>query len=192
MGTKASRPIPTASYPNHRLYATWKHQGPLVSDDLPRLVNQQMQNFQEHPPVKFSSLPPTSQPASQRRVQSPGKALGLRKSRSTDHLAHSNTLITAEQLLADQAKRRDQHRSPSVSSISSMKKSSSSLLSLNQMKTKKLPKNLQFVLINPNQLTVRLVTLSTLSLFPFCELELSRDRQRQLRHCLPRLVQRHS
>ena len=162
MGTKASRESPTASYPNHRLYATWKHQGPLVSDDLPRLVNQQLQNFQEHPPAQFSSLPPTSQAKIQHRVQSPGKVLGLRKSRSTADLLHSNTLITAEQLLKDQAKRRQQHRSPSVSSISSMKKSSSSLLSVNRMKTKKLPKNLQFVLINPNQLTVSLFTLSFL------------------------------
>ena len=156
MGSKTSRRSPPTAYANRRIDATWEVQGALVSDDLPRQTKQQLQNFHEHTPGKSLPVnnlkPPT-------RTHSPSKSLGLRKSRSNDHLAHANRIITAEELLSNQAKRRGRghNRSPSaassISNISTVQKSSSST-SVNQLNKKKVPNTHKFVLINSNHITV--------------------------------------
>ena len=139
MGTKASRQSPTANDPNHCVYATRKRQTELsVIDDLPRLTNQPLSNLAQQPPLSVSS-----QEKVQRRVESPRRSLELRKDRSTDHSAHSNTINTGEPSIEEEAKRSQPYRSPSSSSTS-----------VNPITTKNRPKHRQSILINPKQLTV--------------------------------------
>jgi hypothetical protein len=94
-----------------------------------------------------------------------GKPLGLRKSQSTDHLPSSTIFITAQELLKDQSKRTKRDKSSSSSQISVQSypnqgvQKSASTITANQLlnsavKRKKIPDDLQFVMIDSNLLQV--------------------------------------
>lgn len=169
-------------YPsNVRAYAKWEHRVALTSNDVSRAVSQEIQNLQRHnqiiPPstshiynpqeksVKVSSsnnnLAP-KKPLYDQNIQKP--KLGIRKSQSVENLSDTTSVITVQQLLYDQSKRRRRNKSPSSqistqSSMSSYIQKSTSSTSLNQVSTsknkrKKIPDDFTFVSINPNELQV--------------------------------------
>src|SRR5690242_17412041 len=105
---------------NTQTYSTLDHQKDLVSNDVTRLANQEIQNLQKYKQLTYSSFPQTSTQkenvitSSSKKYSGkkdhhlnrimPKTQLALRKSQSTDNLSDSTTVITAQQLLYDQAK----------------------------------------------------------------------------------------
>jgi hypothetical protein len=187
MGPKTSRQY-TESYSyeqqtyqnNTRNYAKWDHQPALASDDIRHTATKELQNLQKHHQSTTSLPHQTSiQPekaitsstmdlSGRKKIHSdsniPRQPLGLRKSRSTEALSSLSNVVTAQQLIYDQSKRRRRNRSPGsqISSYSSQnetadKPSSANVNKTSQLKTsrKKIPHDLQLVLIDQKELQVK-------------------------------------
>ena len=119
---------------NVRSFATWEHGEVLVSNDPSRLATKGMQNLDRHKHLTSPSLYTKS---------------GVEKSRSTGNLLSVPTVITAHQLLYGQSEQISRSKSPSEISVQSSQSSSST-----QNRKKKVPRDLTFVLINPQELQV--------------------------------------
>jgi len=189
MGPKTSRQQQQQVFSNNenhyeskvRAYAKWDHRVALTSNDVSRSVTQEIQNLQRHnqivppstshinnPQEKIVKVPYSNndsawkKPRYDQNIQKPN--LGRRRSRSVENLSDTTTVITAQQLLYDQSKRRQRNKSPSSqissqSNISSYIQKSTSSTSLNQISTsknkgKKIPDDFTFVSINPKELQV--------------------------------------
>lgn len=118
---------------NVRSFATWEHGEVLVSNDLSRLATGGMQNLDKHKQLTTPALQTKSL---------------VEKSRSMDNLLSVPTVITAHQLLYGQI---SPSRSPSEMSVQSYQSSKST-----KNRKKKVPRDLTFVLINPQELQVTL------------------------------------
>lgn len=113
-------------------------------------------------PLVRPRLHPPSAHASQR-----GKELGVRRSRSMNHLPTAGQVITVQQLLEDQAKQRKKHgskssthsspilhltRSPSSTTVNQCHSMQTATAAM--VKKQKIPSDLQLALISPSDLKV--------------------------------------
>jgi hypothetical protein len=195
MGPKASRQHqrqqqPFSSYAenyenNIRSYAKVDHQAVLVSNSIHHTAAKELQNLQKHhqlTPSPFLQIPIQQETGfSTPQINSSGRKkrrsdahlskqpLDIRKSRSTETLS---SVVTAQQLLNDQSKRRQRNRSPSSqisthSSQSGITEKSSSFSRANKppvtkTKRKNIPRDLQLVLIDQKDIQVKYIHKSNL------------------------------
>ncbi|CAF0975546.1 unnamed protein product [Rotaria sordida] len=162
-----------------RISSRSDHQINLVGNDISRFTNVEISNFYRHHHFTSSSRDQKSdqqvkvlescstekierrkKPSASQNTQK--KQLGVRKSRSTDNMLYTTTLITVEQLLNNHAKQRQQ-RNPSPTSFISEQlfpseniEKSLSTTCLNQtfpskITRKKISPSLKLVLIEPQE-----------------------------------------
>lgn len=122
---------------NVRNFATWEHGEVLVSNDPSRLATGGMQNLDRHKQLISPSLP---------------TKYNVNKSRSVENLLSVPTVVTAHQLLYGSSGEISRSKSPSELSVQSDQSSTSST----KQRRKKVPRDLTFVLINPQELQVNL------------------------------------
>jgi hypothetical protein len=175
MGGKLSKPRQTYEQ-QVRYDVNRSHQAPLVSSDVSRLAAHEMHNFHRHahnestsmshlsllhnPTMGSVSLPSTnSQRAARYDRCEHDRASRVAKSRSFERLHRSNTVITAEQLINSRVKRRPPSRSTTQTLHDHSTARSSSLATVQRLQSRtkrnaKIPDDLQFVLINPQEILV--------------------------------------
>lgn len=173
-------------YPSSVLsYATMDRRIPLTTNDYSRVAAQEIQNLQKHNRTRYPSTSEISSPqeksmetpSSYNYVETkrpridqntPKPKLGIRQSRSFNNLSDANTVVTAQQLMYDQAKRRQRNKSPSIISVNSnqssnLERSTSSTnlsqSSYSQNKRKKIPDDFKFVSINPKDIQVNQISV---------------------------------
>lgn len=162
MGNKQDKEIKTFSSNHHperynsnnkiHCHSSVKHQGPLVTNDIPKVTNQQLKHLAEHRQTPIKENHPLEQSStSWNRNPSLEK-----RSRTTNPKSQPSKIVTAQQIIEKQRKHRDESSSIQKSASASAISQSSSTKNKSTHRQKQIPQDLKLMLIHPHDIKVLL------------------------------------